>query len=102
MRIYYKDDSRVIEDLGTGFSGRIKVSHSQEGMMGNSILTINAVRITDAQDFICQVKMDGGSEERHTQLKVFSKINPSCRSGTTWLSIALANFYTKSNTVNVI
>ncbi|XP_017346220.1 melanoma cell adhesion molecule b isoform X3 [Ictalurus punctatus] len=72
MRIYYKDDSRVIEDLGTGFSGRIKVSHSQEGMMGNSILTINAVRITDAQDFICQVKMDGGSEERHTQLKVFN------------------------------
>ncbi|KAB5550284.1 hypothetical protein PHYPO_G00052070 [Pangasianodon hypophthalmus] len=72
VQIYYKDDSRAIEDQGTGFSGRINVSHSQEGMMGNSILTINAVRVSDVRDFICQVNMDGNSGEGHTRLLVFN------------------------------
>lgn len=82
VRIYYKDNSGPIEDERTDFSGRINVSHTQEGMMGSSILTINAVRVSDVRDFICQVNIDGGSEEGHTRLLVFSKINPSCRSGT--------------------
>lgn len=82
MRLYQKDDSGAIVERGTGFSGRINVSYSQEGMMRSSILTINAVRVTDARDFICQVNMEGSIEEGRTQLLVFSKIRPSCRSGT--------------------
>lgn len=75
--MHYKDDSGEIEDQVTGFSGRINVSYSQEGMTGNSILTINAVRVSDVRDFICQVSTDGSIDEGQTRLLVFSKINPS-------------------------
>ncbi|XP_060744555.1 melanoma cell adhesion molecule b isoform X2 [Tachysurus vachellii] len=71
-RLYQKDDSGAIVERGTGFSGRINVSYSQEGMMRSSILTINAVRVTDARDFICQVNTEGSIEEGRTQLLVFN------------------------------
>lgn len=70
--------------------------------MGNSILTISAVRVSDVRDFICQVNVDGDSEEGHTRLQVFSKMNPSCRNGSTRLRVALAHFYTKSSILNIV
>ncbi|TSQ58049.1 Cell surface glycoprotein MUC18 [Bagarius yarrelli] len=40
-------------------------------MMGNSILTINAVRVSDVRDFICHVNVDGNIGEGRTQLLAF-------------------------------
>ncbi|XP_060799839.1 melanoma cell adhesion molecule b isoform X2 [Neoarius graeffei] len=94
VQIYNKDDSSATEEPDPAFSGRFNVSHSQEGMMGNSILTINAVRISDARDFICQVNTDGGSMERQTRLLVFN--TPSR------LSIEGGNYAVVTETLNKI
>ncbi|KAF5901957.1 cell surface glycoprotein MUC18 isoform X1, partial [Clarias magur] len=75
LQIYYKNDN-VTEDPGAGYVGRINVSHSQDGMVRNSLLTITSVRVTDSRDFICQVDVDGDSEERHTQLQVYKSPSP--------------------------
>ncbi|KAK3560721.1 hypothetical protein QTP86_014727 [Hemibagrus guttatus] len=88
MRIYWKNESGAFVERGTGFSDRINVSDSQEGMMGNSILTINALRATDARDFICQVNMEGSIEEGRTQLKVFNAPSQLVIEAETYASVA--------------
>ncbi|XP_046719589.1 melanoma cell adhesion molecule b isoform X4 [Silurus meridionalis] len=75
VRIYHRDNNKEIVDQGTGFSGRINISHSWEGILGNSVLIINPVRVSDEREFICQVNVDGGSDEGLTRLLVFN--NPS-------------------------
>ncbi|KAI5620819.1 cell surface glycoprotein MUC18 isoform X1 [Silurus asotus] len=74
VRIYHRDNNEEIVDQGTGFSGRINISHSWE-MQGNSVLIINPVRVDDEREFICQVNVDGVSDEGLTRLLVFN--NPS-------------------------
>ncbi|KAM9468393.1 melanoma cell adhesion molecule b isoform 2-T2 [Clarias gariepinus] len=75
-QIYYKSGSNVIEGQGTGYLGRIKVSHSQDGTIGNSLLTITSVQVADSRDFICQVDVDGDSGEGLTQLQVYKSPSP--------------------------
>ncbi|KAI4904538.1 hypothetical protein NFI96_008306 [Prochilodus magdalenae] len=84
VQIYYKDNSLEFEENGTGYTGRIDVSHSLETTKGNSVLTINGTQITDEQEFLCQVSVDGDSKEGRTQLYVFpvkvttsKTVNPS-------------------------
>ncbi|XP_058268837.1 melanoma cell adhesion molecule b isoform X3 [Hemibagrus wyckioides] len=86
--LYKKNENGEIVDRGMDFSSRINVSHSQEGMMGNSILTINDVRTTDERDFICQVNMEGSVEEGRTQLKVFNAPSQVVIEAETYASVA--------------
>ncbi|XP_027029800.1 melanoma cell adhesion molecule b isoform X1 [Tachysurus fulvidraco] len=88
VRLYQKDDSGAIVERDTGFSGRINVSYSQEGMMRSSILTINAVRVFDVQDFICQVNVEGSIEEGHTRLLVFNAPSFPVIEAETYASVA--------------
>ncbi|KAL4608643.1 cell surface glycoprotein MUC18-like isoform X3 [Arapaima gigas] len=67
-RIFYSDKSMRIADNGTDFTTRISLS----GGLGNLVLSVQDVRLSDEREFICQVNgMSAGNAESKTQLKVF-------------------------------
>ncbi|XP_056141463.1 cell surface glycoprotein MUC18-like [Lampris incognitus] len=68
LRIFYGDNSQQMVDVGTDYSGRIKVTSDWQG----AVLHIQDVQLLDEREFFCQVNgLAAGNAEGKTHLRVF-------------------------------